>query len=184
MIAFVGSGPNFGLSRANPLPTGTISRTVTLLDPPVVSPSTLDSGPLARRGIIINPAAFGATLYVPASNPPQLEVPIDIKPGDPVPKPINPSATGNTPVAILSTSTFDATTVEPSTVRFGPSGVEATSVHSSVQDVDGDGRLDLLLTFNNTATHFGCGESASLITGQTFSGQHVQGFQAITTSGC
>jgi hypothetical protein len=173
-IAFLGSGPNFAISRTNPL-AGTISQSFVSPAQPILS----------NFGIIINPnTGLSASLYAPASNPPQLEVTIDIKPGDPVPKPINPSAKGNVPVAILSTSTFDATTVDPSTVRFGPSGVEATAVLSSVRDVDGDGRLDLLVYFNNTATQIGCGESTGLITGQTFSGQHVQGFQPINTSGC
>src|SRR5262249_15362893 len=64
-----------------------------------------------------------------AGVPAFLPVIIDIKPSPTVnpnnPRPINPTATGVVPVAILSTAGFDATTVDPSTVRFGATGTEA-----------------------------------------------------------
>ncbi len=49
------------------------------------------------------------------------------------------------PVAILTTGTFDASTVNPATVRFGATGTEAAAVHSALEDVDGDGDLDMIL---------------------------------------
>ena len=47
------------------------------------------------------------------------EVVIDIKPGS-FPNSINPKNKGVIPVAILTTATFDATTVDPLSVTFGP----------------------------------------------------------------
>ncbi|HKJ93696.1 MAG TPA: hypothetical protein VJ957_11025 [Longimicrobiales bacterium] len=58
------------------------------------------------------------------------------------------------PVAVLSTKSFDATMVKPSTARLSsggmassmPSGYNAPT--SSVRDVNGDGHKDMVLTFN------------------------------------
>ena len=52
-----------------------------------------------------------------------LVVPIDIKPGNKQ-NSTNPGSKGVIAVAILSTESFDATTVDPHTVLFGPSREE------------------------------------------------------------
>lgn len=63
---------------------------------------------------------------------------IDIKPGSD-PAPINLESKGITPVAILSSDTFDATLVDPASVRFGTKS--ATSNQNNNEDVNGDGKL-------------------------------------------
>jgi hypothetical protein len=67
--------------------------------------------------------AFGGArdAFVAKIGPSFIEVTIDIKPGSD-PNAINPSSRGVIPVAILTTESFDATTVSPITVRFGPAG--------------------------------------------------------------
>jgi hypothetical protein len=54
-----------------------------------------------------------------------IPVQIDIKPGG-TPNAINPRDQGVIPVAVLSSSTFDATQLDPATVRFGNSGAVPT----------------------------------------------------------
>jgi len=76
-----------------------------------------------------------------------VQVAIDIKPGS-FPNSINLGSGGNVPVAIFSTTTFDASTVVPMTVTlasalFKPKG-NGMPVASS-EDVDGDGPLDLVV---------------------------------------
>jgi probable HAF family extracellular repeat protein len=117
------------------------------------------------------------------ATPEVLIVVIDIQPGSD-PASINPKSNGKIPVAILTTDTFDATTVNAATVRFGKTGKEALPVQVAVEDVNGDGRPDLLLTFNIQATGITCGATSASLTGETQSRQAITGTDAIQTVGC
>ncbi len=108
---------------------------------------------------------------------------IEIKPGSSSPVPINPGSQGVIPVAILSSSTFDATTIDPTTVGFGPSGAE-NALPASFQDVNGDGLLDLVLHFTTQDTGIACGNQAAVLTGKTRSKHFFSGGQSIVTVGC
>ncbi len=112
---------------------------------------------------------------------PTLEVSIDIKPGSNV-NSINPRSNGVIPVAILTTDAFDASTVDATTVRFGPN--EAAAVQSALEDVDGDGDLDLILHFRTQQTGIQCGDTSASLTGQTTGGQAIAGSNSVTTVGC
>jgi hypothetical protein len=89
-----------------------------------------------------------------------------------------------TSVAILTTAIFDASTVNAATVRFGATGTEAAPVRVAVEDVNSDGRPDLLLQFRTMDTDIACGDTSASLTGQTFSGQGIEGTDAIQTVGC
>ncbi len=112
-----------------------------------------------------------------------IRVDIDIKPGS-FPNSINPRSHGVIPVGILTTDTFDATTVDPATVRFGATGGEAVPDHSALEDVDGDGNLDMILHFRTQATGIGCGNTSASLTGQTTGGELIEGSDSIRTVGC
>ena len=108
---------------------------------------------------------------------------VDIKPGSFL-NIVNLKSNGVIPVAILTTENFDATTVDPISVRFGPS--DATEAHGRghVQDVNADGRPDLLLHFRTQDSGIECGNISASLTGQTFDGAAIQGVDVITTAGC
>jgi hypothetical protein len=108
---------------------------------------------------------------------------LDIRPGRET-NPINPKSTRKLPVAILTTDTLDATSVNAAEVRFGAKGIEAAPVLVGVDDVNHDGRPDLLLHFNTQDTGIRCGDTAAVLTGQTFSEQPIQGSDTIQTLGC
>ena len=110
-----------------------------------------------------------------------IPVAIDIKPGS-YPNSVNPRDHGVVPVAIITTPTFDATAVAPTSVKFGPN--LAVAVRSAFEDVDGDGDLDMILHFRTQETGIECGDTAASLTGLTNSGQAIKGSDSIRTVGC
>ena len=115
--------------------------------------------------------------------PPITSVEIDIKPGS-YPNSINPKSKGKIPVAILTTDTFDAGTVDPDSVYFGETGTEAEAVHSALEDVDNDGDLDMILHFKNQETGIVCGVTIGYLTGETLDGLVIEGSDSIRTVPC
>jgi streptogramin lyase len=114
-----------------------------------------------------------------------IRVGIDIKPGS-FPNSINPGSQGVIPVAILTTSieagepvTFDASTVAPDTVRFGPA--EAPAVQSALEDVDGDGDVDMILHFRTQETGIVAGMTEATLTGETIEGRNIVGTDSVRT---
>jgi hypothetical protein len=112
-----------------------------------------------------------------------VSVEIDIKPGSD-PNSINPKSKGNIPVAILTTGDFDATTVDPLSVEFGPDGATESHGRGHIEDVDGDGDDDLVLHFRTQDTGIQCGDTSASLTGETFGGQAIEGSDSINTVGC
>jgi hypothetical protein len=111
-------------------------------------------------------------------------VAIDIKPND-YPNVINLGSRGVVPVAVLSTPDFDATSIDPATVTLAGAGValrgKADHYLASIDDIDGDGLLDLLLhveTENFVPGAFQDG--AAWLTGSTYAGQGIEGWDEIT----
>lgn len=112
-----------------------------------------------------------------------LQVRIDIKPGS-FPNDINPRRREKTRVSILTTKAFDATTVVPTTTRFGATGTEAAPIQVLLKDTDLDGHTDMLLYFNNQDTGILCGHTSAFLTGETFDGQLIEGSDSLNTVGC
>jgi len=108
-------------------------------------------------------------------------VEIDIKPGSD-PNSINLKSRGTTPVAILSTATFDATTeVDKSSLTFGKTGNEQSLVKCtrSNEDVNGDGRDDVVCHFNTEDTGFDENSVEGIIKGQLNNGTPLEGSDSV-----
>ena len=95
-------------------------------------------------------------------------------------------------IAVLTTRTdagetqdFDATRVDPLSVRLGTSG--ATIVvrsMSELEDVDGDGDEDLVLHFRGQTTGLQCGDTQLTIDGRTEESMSFSAVADIATPEC
>jgi hypothetical protein len=108
---------------------------------------------------------------------------VDIKPGS-CPNSINPKSKGVIPVAILTDSAFDATTVDLASLAFGPDGAAEAHGRGHIEDVDGDGDDDLVLHFRTRETGIACGDLQLTLTGETFAGEPFEGSDSVRTVGC
>jgi hypothetical protein len=97
---------------------------------------------------------------------------------------INPRRKGVIPVAIITTDLFDATTVAPATVRFGPTGTEAALIRFFHDDVDGDGDTDMIAHFKTQDSGIVCGDTSAVLKGETFGGELIQATDSLNTVGC
>jgi hypothetical protein len=125
-----------------------------------------------------------AALAVSSVNVPDpvTSVIIDIKPGS-YPNTINLGSAGVVPVAIISTTTFDATQVKPETVALAGAKVKLIgkgnkySCHS--EDVNGDGLLDLVCQVVTAQFMIEEGDSVAALEASTYSGQAIRGQDSI-----
>ena len=108
----------------------------------------------------------------------ELHVLLDIKPGSPI-SPLNPKAQGTVPVALLSTDKFNPLEVDTATLTFGKNGTEQTfrrcNPAQSAQDLNGDGKPDLVCHFDNGDAGFQRGDSVGTMRGKTKTGQAFKG---------
>jgi hypothetical protein len=111
-----------------------------------------------------------------------LTVSMDIKPGS-FPNSVSLGAKGLIPVAILTTATFDAALVSALSVVFGPG--RATEAHGKghMEDVDGDGDLDMVLHFRTQQVGLCAGDTAACLQGQTVGGQTIEGCDSVNIVG-
>jgi hypothetical protein len=97
---------------------------------------------------------------------------------------INPNSTKEIRVAILSEFGFDATTVDPNSVRFGATGTEAAPLDVVLRDFDRDRDTDMILRFEIQDTGIQCGHTSASLSGLTSSGLLFTGSSSITTVRC
>jgi hypothetical protein len=100
----------------------------------------------------------------------RIKVWVDIKPGSDL-NSINLGSQGLTPVAILSTAAFYATGIDPKTVTFA--GISPTKWN--LQDVNKDGRVDLVLFFDTTKLQLSVSSTEATLSGSTLNGTIIWG---------
>jgi hypothetical protein len=118
-----------------------------------------------------------------------LTVAIDIKPGSD-PNSINPKSNGVVPLAILGSATFDVTTVDVTTLAFGPNGAapahdltDPATYADHLQDVNSDGFTDLVSHYRQKETGLAPSDTQACITGATTGGQPFEGCDAVRVLG-
>ena len=106
-----------------------------------------------------------------------IEVNIDIKPGNRA-NVINARSSGTIPVAILSSTEFDAPSmVDRNSLTFGRSGDEPSLAFCNKTDVDlnRDGLPDLLCHFRISLTGFQAGDTIAILHGATLNNMQLAG---------
>lgn len=108
-----------------------------------------------------------------------LPITIDVVPGD---SSNTVRINGKYEVAILSTASFDARQVNVNTVRFGKLGTEDSVTKDkkgariySYRDVNGDGRIDLVVQITGSSTGLALGDTLARLTASLTSGQSING---------
>jgi hypothetical protein len=110
-------------------------------------------------------------------------VDIDVSPGAGR-NPINVGKRGMIPFVISTSETFDASTIDVSTLLFGPGEAMAAHEGGHLEDADGDGDIDLVIHVRAEDTGIQCGDTTATFSATTFDGQAVAGSSAIEVIGC
>jgi hypothetical protein len=102
---------------------------------------------------------------------------IDVKPGNADPSPVNPTAKGVIPVAILGQADFNVKEVDVASLSFGHSGDEKTlrSCQKNTQDFNKDGFQDLLCHFENGSAGFSDEDLMGTVKGKKVGGKEFRG---------
>ncbi|MCU1261847.1 MAG: hypothetical protein JWO80_4732 [Bryobacterales bacterium] len=128
---------------------------------------------------------FGISSLAFSPGPDSVTVTIDVKPdGDP-PR-INPTSHGTTPVAIVSSPTFNAPAqTDVTSLTFGATGNEHSLVFCSrAEDINGDGLLDVVCHFRTELLGFkNPGGTVAILKGKTVTGLSLHGMDAVVIIG-
>jgi hypothetical protein len=128
--------------------------------------------------IIIKIAPPGTDVRLAAFGFPSLEVTIYIKPGSD-PNCFNNNERGVIPIAILSSSEFNATEVDPVTVQLAGLVVKVAGKSNKylahTEDVNGDGLIDLVVQIEDTDQVFTTGTTTATLTGNLYDGTPIEG---------
>jgi uncharacterized membrane protein len=135
------------------------------------------------RGIIVGSYADHGFVAIPVVFEQIRSIEINIRPWS-LSNRINLKSNGIIPVAVLTNDSFDATTVNPMSVAFGPNKARAIPGKGHIMDIDGDGDFDLVLYFRIKEIGVACGDTEAGLTGVTFDGQLIEGFDFIHVVGC
>jgi len=133
-----------------------------------------------KPDLIASNFSFGVSIFLNTTIT-TLEISIDIKPGD-FPNTIKLGSDGTVAVAILSTPTFDATTVDPLTVTLAGAQLRLKrdgTPKASFEDINGDGLLDLVVHVSTQALQLSQTDTEAVLEGQTLSGIPIRGTDSV-----
>jgi uncharacterized repeat protein (TIGR01451 family) len=111
----------------------------------------------------------------------ELEVEIDIRPNNPE-NTINLRSNGEIQVAILSDSDFDASTVDPSTIRLEGARVSREGngdYKAHLRDVNQDGLDDLVVHIETEDIDLDRDDTRATLEAETFAGQEIEGSDTV-----
>ena len=135
-----------------------------------------------RFAEVDNQSYFNAGIDNVCVIPNDIPVDLDVKPGSST-NPVNIGAGGKIPVAILGSDDLDVTTIDVTSILLGDGSSTGTgiavknngSLHYSIEDVDGDGDMDLMMHFSVSAM-VANGDLSSTSTSLIVSGVNDDGY--------
>jgi hypothetical protein len=135
----------------------------------------VDGGAIYDRGGVRYNGDYRLTIS--GVSPELRQINIDIKPGGGAVAPINPKSRGGIPVALLSADDFNALNVDVRSLTFGSTGDERSLQRCGKggEDVNGDGRLDLVCHFETQAASFGATDLEGIVKGKGGDGMRFEG---------
>ena len=138
----------------------------------------MTAGGVALRQVTVHGAADHTPDWSAPVALPSVAVAVDVKPGSHR-NPVNLRSKGVIPIAILGSAGFDATRVDGSTVRVGPS--EAASKHpvGHVGDINDDGYGDWLGHFPTRRVGLDRDSTSLALAGLTYDGTPITGSDAV-----
>lgn len=98
----------------------------------------------------------------------------DVKPDDTNNR-INSRNKGVIPTAILGSADFDVSSVDVSTLVFGPGNATEAHNRGHLEDVNGDGYMDLVLHWRTQDSGLVKGDTEACVTGLTNDGWEIEG---------
>jgi len=123
---------------------------------------------------------FGPTFFI-ASSSTIVTVAIDVKPGS-FPNSINLRSNGVVPVAIFGSTAFDVLQVDPASLTLAGAKVKVVGkgkYSCQGEDVNRDGRMDLLCHFLTSQLVIRPGDSTVALEGTTFAGARFRGLDTV-----
>ncbi|MGH9387021.1 MAG: hypothetical protein ACRD2N_22355 [Vicinamibacterales bacterium] len=88
------------------------------------------------------------------------------------------------PVAILSSKQFDATQIDPATIRAGAKGSEAAVFRTALEDVNGDRATDMMALFRVAELGLDCSGKSISVKGRTTDKKEFEGTETVVMVGC
>lgn len=110
------------------------------------------------------------------------EVAIDVLPEDSGNK-VYPNKSGKLPVAVLSSAEFNATQVNPATLRFGSAEAQIAEA-VTIENVDGEFGDDTVAQFKVEESGIFCNDTEVELRGTTYAGDHFIGVDVIDATEC
>ena len=179
----INQDPTLGSLANNGGPTQTMALPA---GSPAVDAAVLANCPSTDQRGVARPQPAGGACDIGAFELVQtIPVAVDIKPGE-TPNVISLGKNSVIPVAVLSTATFYAATVNPATVCFGdaeaPAQRDCTVAPGTVlQDVNKDKRKDLILHFETQQTGIDPGDTRACLSGKLYDNTSIEGCDSIKT---
>jgi choice-of-anchor B domain-containing protein len=182
LVGFAGAWNNYPFFASGVVLVSDIERGLFVLEPDLAAvPECADGLDNDRDGRSDHPEDRGCAGREGASELPRNDAWIDVRPGN-AGNPIQTFSRGEIPVALLGSPAYDIDQVDGESLAFGPDA--APLAHRACphrEDVNGDGRLDLVSHHRTEETGIAPGDREACLTGELADGTPFEGCDLVRT---